>query len=99
MIIALLVSDVTLKGSHRKEDGQILLKISVLHSSITTYQMNLISARSASRWTVPLKTDSKNEKVRWGSNMLAAPDQCAARGGERGGRHRDAQGAGQHITE
>ncbi len=31
--------------------------------------------------------------------MLAAPDQCAARGGERGRRHRDAQGAGQHITE
>ncbi len=39
---------VTLKGSHSEGDGQIFLKISAPHSSMTTYRMNLISAGSIS---------------------------------------------------
>jgi hypothetical protein len=41
-------STVTLNGSHSMGDGRIFLKISVPHSLMPTYRMNLISAESTS---------------------------------------------------
>jgi hypothetical protein len=38
----------SLKGSHRMGDGPIFLKASSPHSSMTTYRMNLLSAKSIS---------------------------------------------------